>query len=205
MKTGKIIIFTIMTLCSFSLLSAGAAASTPKESIKVTVDAVMDVISDSNLSKPGKKQERRRKIRELIQERFDLREMSKRSLARHWKKRTPEEADEFVRIFSDLLVASYIGKIEAYTDEKVTYDKEVIRGKGKYGIVSTTIISKKVDIPIDYKVIFRNGEWRVYDVVVEGVSFISTYRSQYNKIIVRESYAGLIKKMKTQLEKVNSL
>ena len=105
---------------------------------------------NSDLSLPDKKQERRTRISTVIRDRFDFREMSRRSLARHWKKRTPDEAKEFTAIFSDLLVASYIGKIEVYTDEKVTYNKEVIKGKGKYGVVSTTIITKDVDIPIDY-------------------------------------------------------
>ncbi len=129
--------------------------------------------------------------------------MAKRSLARHWKKRSSEEKKEFVDIFSDLLERSYIGKIEGYTDEKVNYDKEVLKGKGKYGVVNTTIVTKDVNIPIFYKVRYKNNKWWIYDVVVEGVSFISTYRSQYNKVITRESYAKLIGKMKTKLNSVN--
>ena len=127
-----------------------------------------------------------------------------RILARHWKARTPEEAREFTAIFSDLLVGSYIGKIEAYTDEKVIFNKEVIKGEGKYGTVITTIVTKKAEIPIDYKVILKDGKWWVYDVLIEGVSFISTYRSQYDDVIVRESYAALIQKMKKKLDEVNA-
>jgi len=204
MKTGEIFLFIIISLFSISLLSAYAAADSPKEGIKTTVDSVLEVLRDKALSLPDKYEERRSKLRSLIKDRFDFSEMSMRTLARHWKERTPEEAREFIAIFSDLLVGSYIGKIEAYTDEKVIYNKEVIKGGGRYATVSTTIVTKKVDIPIDYRLILKDGEWRVYDVVIEGVSFISTYRSQYDEIIYRESYAGLIKKMKEKLDEVNA-
>ena len=139
----------------------------------------------------------------MIKDRFNFVEMSKRSLARHWKERSLEEKKEFVGVFTDLLISSYISKIDGYSDEKVVYGKEILKGKDKYGVVSTKIMTKKVDIPIDYKVKLSKGKWWVYDVVIEGVSFISTYRSQYNEMIVRESYTKLIKKMKTQLEDVN--
>jgi phospholipid transport system substrate-binding protein len=206
MKTYKVLLLIIIfTVCSLSLAAAKAAVYSPKEAIQSTVEAVLDVLRDKELASPDRKQERRDKINMLIKGRFDFKEMSRRTLAKHWKKRTPEETEEFVDIFSDLLVASYIGKVEAYTDETVTYGKEVIKGKGKYGVVSTTIVTKDVDIPLDYKVILKKDKWWVYDVVVEGVSFISTYRSQYNKIIVRESYAELIEKMKVKLDKVKAL
>jgi len=204
MKTVKIFLFIIITIFSVSLLSAHAAADSPMEGIKSTVDSVLDVLRDKSLSLPDKKEARRGKLRSLIKARFDFSEMSMRTLARHWKPRTPEEVREFVSVFSDLLVGSYIGKIEAYTDENVIYNKEVIKGEGRYATVSTTIVTKKVDIPIDYRVILKDGEWKVYDVVIEGVSFISTYRSQYDEIIVKESYDALIKKMKEKLDEINA-
>ena len=129
--------------------------------------------------------------------------MSKRILATHWKDRSKEEKDEFISVFSDLLMGSYIGKIESYTNEKVTYDKEILKGGGKYGMVNTQIITTNVNIPIDYKLIQKSNKWVVYDVVIEGVSFVSTYRSQYNKIITGESYASLIKQMKQKLDEEN--
>ncbi len=103
----------------------------PTSEIKSTISTVLDTMRDTNLSIPENSQKRRQTIRSLIRDRFAFKEMAKRSLARHWKKRTPEEKKEFVAIFSDLLEASYISKIEAYTDEKITYDKETIKGKGK--------------------------------------------------------------------------
>lgn len=206
MKTGKILLMIIIiTACSLHLVAAKTAVHTPKESIQSTVGAVLDILRNKELAAADRKQERRDKINMLIRDRFDFTEMSRRTLAKHWKERTSEETEEFVEIFSKLLIASYIGKIEAYTDETVTYGKEMIKGKGKYGVVSTIIVTKDVDIPLDYKVILKKDKWWIYDVVVEGVSFISTYRSQYNKIIVRESYAELIAKMKKKLDEVNAL
>lgn len=175
------------------------------ESIRTTVEAVLDVMKDASLSAPEKSRERRDKMKALLSARFDYREMSRRALARHWKKQAPKEQDEFINLFSDLLQNTYISKIEKYTDEKVNYDKEVIKKKGKYSIVKTSILSKDITIPIDYKLIRKGNEWMVYDVLVEGVSIISNYRSQYNRILSKESFAGLIQKMKDKLEKVEPI
>lgn len=184
----------------FGALLQAHTAPTPKAEIQSTVDAILNVLKDNDLRMPANKEKRRSLIRSLISDRFDFVEMARRSLARHWKERTPEEKNEFITVFSDLLVTSYIGKIEKYTDERITYDKETIRSGNKYGVVGTTVITKDLTIPIDYKVIRKDNKWWVYDVVIEGVSFISTYRSQYNKIIKRESYAQLIVKMKNKLK-----
>ncbi|MBI5055544.1 MAG: ABC transporter substrate-binding protein [Nitrospirae bacterium] len=204
MKTIKI----LLLVTAFSILSFRVpvmAVNTPAESVKSTVDAVIDTLKDKGLSAPDRKQERRARIKALINDRFDFEEMSRRSLARHWSERTAEEKKEFVSLFSELLRSSYIGKIESYTDEKITYDKETLKGDGKYAEVDTTIVTKNVSIPIEYRLMLKGDKWWVYDVVIEGVSFISTYRSQYNQIIVNESYNGLLRKMKSKLEEINIL
>ncbi|MBI4848860.1 MAG: ABC transporter substrate-binding protein [Nitrospirae bacterium] len=206
MKT--IIVLLLVTFTAFSILSfrtSALAVNTPTEAVKSTVDAVIDTLKDRGLSAPDKKQERRSRIKALISDRFDFEEMSQRSLARHWSERSPEEKKEFVNLFSELLRSSYIGKIESYTDEKITYGKETLKGDGKYAGVDTTIVTKNVNIPIEYRLMLKEDKWWVYDVVIEGVSFISTYRSQYNQIIVNESYSGLLKKMKSKLDEINIL
>ena len=198
-------ICVIMLSAIFALnIAASDAGHSPMGAIQSTIDTVLEIMRDKSLSVPDKKEERRAKISAQISERFHFEEMSKRSLAKHWKKRTPEEKAEFVDIFSELLEASYISKIEAYTDEKVTYDKETIKSKGKYSLVKTTIVTKSVEIPIDYKLINKKGEWWVYDVIIEGVSFVSTYRSQYNRIIKKESFAALIDSMKNKLKELHN-
>jgi phospholipid transport system substrate-binding protein len=205
MKKKTIFILHIIVLYVVSVVSFAGAAPAPTAELRSSIDSILNILRDKNLTGPDKKAKRRSEIRAVIRNRFDFREMAKRSLAANWRKRSSEEKKEFVEIFSDLLQSSYIGKIEGYTDEKITYDKEVLRKDGKYGMVSTTIVAKDVNIPIDYKLILKKNKWWVYDVVVEGVSFISTYRSQYNKVIKRESYAALIEKMKSKLNEINAL
>ena len=195
-------IIASLMLCQTAVAESGSNAI---ESVRTTVEVVLDVMKDESLSDPEKSRERRDKIKALIRARFDFREMSKRALARHWKKRAPEEQDEFVDLFSDLLQHTYMSKVEAYTNEKITYDKEIIRKRGRYSIVKTSILSKDIIIPIDYRLIRKDDKWLVYDVLVEGVSIISNYRSQYNNILSRQSYAELIQKMKDKLEKAKSL
>ncbi len=205
MKVVKAFILLQFIAC-FMLSTIAGAANEKKaiELVKTTVEAVLDVMRDEAVSGTEKSRERRDKIKTLISARFDFREMSKRALARNWKKRSKAEQDEFVDLFSDLLQNTYISKIDAYTDEKVTYDKEIIRKGGRYSIVKTSVFSKGIIIPIDYRLIHRGDDWRVYDVLVEGVSIISNYRSQYNKILSRESFSELIQKMKDKLDKINA-
>ena len=205
MAVKKALQLIITTAFILSLFSVAMAAKTPTEAIKSTVDSILNTMRDKSLSAPEKKQERRDKISSFLRDGFHFIEMSKRSLAKHWKKLSTEDKKEFVSIFSDLLEASYIGKIEAYTDEKITYDNEKIKGKGKYAVINTTIATKSVDIPIDYKLIMKKDKWWVYDVVIEGVSFVSTYRSQYNKIIIRESFPKLLESMRNKLKEVREL
>jgi phospholipid transport system substrate-binding protein len=205
MKKKRTFILHIIAVYIFTIVSFATAASAPTDALKASIDSILEILRNKNLAQTDKKAERRSQIRAVIRNRFDFREMARRSLAANWKKRSSEEQNEFVEIFSDLLQSSYIGKIEGYTDEKITYDKEVLKKKGRYGVVSTTIVAKDVNIPIDYKLILKNDKWWVYDVVVEGVSFISTYRSQYNRVIKRESYAALIEKMKSKLNEINAL
>lgn len=203
MKVIKL--FLLLQFAVFILFCRSESAAgelSPIESVRLTVESVLGVIKDEYYSAPENTLERREKIRDLVGERFDFREMSRRALARYWKKLSVEEQDEFAGLFSDLLQNTYMSRIEEYTDEKVTYEKEIIRSKGRYSVVQTSVIAKDIKIPIDYRLRRSGGEWLVYDVLVEGVSIISNYRSQYTRILSRESFAGLIRKMKDKLEKI---
>jgi phospholipid transport system substrate-binding protein len=189
-----------LLLCSFLFfitVSISAYAGAPTNLMKQTIDRVIDILKNKELKKPGKTQERRVEIRKVVGERFDFEEMAKRSLALHWRKRTPEEIKEFVSLFSDLLERTYIKKIESYTDEKILYPDEKI--EGDYAVVKTKVITKKnVEVPIEYRLLNENGYWKVYDVVVEGVSLINNYRSQFNDIIRRNSYEELVQRLKNK-------
>jgi phospholipid transport system substrate-binding protein len=176
------------------------AQAGPTVQVRGTIDKVLDILKDPTLKAPEKKGVRVDQLRRVIFFRFDFPEMARRSLGMHWRKRTAQEREEFVAIFSDLLERSYRKKIERYTDQEIIYSAE--RVDGKYGVVSTAISDRRenVEIPIDYRVIRRNDQWKVYDVVIDGISLVSNYRSQFNRIIQRGSYAELVKKMRVKQE-----
>lgn len=189
-----------------SLLVAGsmhiAEAGEPLDKIRQTVDDVLTVLSDETLKTPEHQAERRAKIRQAVFQRFGFDEMAQRSLAQHWRKRTPEERKEFVALFSDLLERSYIDKIESYGGSKqnVLYTKETIDKDG-YASVRSEITNKRdLNVEVEYRLLQRDGTWAVYDVVIEGVSLVNNYRTQFNKIILESSYENLVKQMKLKLE-----
>lgn len=193
-KMKKFLIFFLI----FVFYSSSVFATvSPKEQIKTTVDNVINILKDPKYKGESKAQQRRAALRTEISKVFDFEEMSKRTLGVYWKERTPQEKKEFVELFKDLLERSYSGKIESYTDEEVVYTDERI--ENRYAEVKTKIITKeRKEIPIDYRLYFTGNNWKVYDVVIEGVSLISNYRSQFNKIIRTQSYQELVKRMKTK-------
>ncbi|MEN2995216.1 MAG: ABC transporter substrate-binding protein [Thermodesulfovibrio sp.] len=190
----SILIFTVSF--SFAIVS-------PKEQIKRTVDKVISILKDPKYKGKEKTQQRRMALKAEIGKVFDFEEMSKRSLGVYWKERTSQEKKEFIELYKDLLERSYIEKIESYTDEEIVYADEKIENN-RYAEVKTRIITKeRKEIPIDYRLYFTGNEWKVYDVVIEGVSLVSNYRSQFTKIIRNHSYQELVKRMKNkQIEEI---
>jgi phospholipid transport system substrate-binding protein len=189
-----------------SLLLAGPArvseAGEPLDKIRQTVNDVLDVLSDAALKAPERTQERQDKIRQTILQRFGFAEMSQRAMGRHWRKRTPEEKREFVALFSDLLERSYINKIEGYSGskEQILYTKESIDKDGYAKVYSEIVKERDLNIEVEYRLVQRDGDWQVYDVVIEGVSLVNNYRTQFNKIISQTSYNDLIKKLQLKIE-----
>ncbi len=194
----KALILYGMSALFFSSLSFAQAG--PTVQVKSTIDRVLDVLRDPTLKGEEKDVARGKVLKKVIYARFDFSEMAKRSLGVHWRKRTAKEQQEFIDVFADLLERSYRKKIERYTDQEIIYSSEQV--DGKYGVVSTRIADKRenLEIPIEYRVIRTDGDWLVYDVVIDGISLISNYRSQFNRIIQRESYAELVKKMRVKRE-----
>jgi phospholipid transport system substrate-binding protein len=174
-------------------------AGEPTEKIRQITDKIVSIVSDPALKDPTKAKERRNLIRRAVDERFDWEEMARRSLARHWDQRTAEEKKEFVRLFSDLLEQTYMGKVEDYSGEKVRYEGETT--EGDYAVVKIKIVTKKnKDLFVDYRLKKRGNDWFVYDVSIEGVSLVNNYRTQFNSIILQSSYENLIKKLRDKGE-----
>ncbi|WP_298433159.1 phospholipid-binding protein MlaC [Geobacter sp.] len=175
----------------------------PTEVVKKTVDEVIRIVSDKELKKPQNEQKRRRELKKAIGAIFDYGEMTKRSMARHWRERSPAEKKEFTELFETLLENSYAGKIESYNQEKVIYGREIIQGDNAE-VRSRIITPKRDEYSLDYRLMKEGGKWMVYDVVIEGVSLVANYRTQFNKIIMSEGYPPLVKKLRTKSEEIKA-
>jgi phospholipid transport system substrate-binding protein len=183
-----------------AFLGTAADAGEPTDQIKQTVGAVIEILNDKELRKPERLDERRSKIREAVERSFDFEEMAKRSLALHWKDRTPQEKTDFIALFSDFLEDVYIRKIERYEDEKVRYTDE--RSDGPYATVRTVVVTATgTEIPVDYKIFKKDRKWEVYDIIIEGVSLVNNYRTQFNQIIRSGSYEELVSRLKKKVAK----
>jgi phospholipid transport system substrate-binding protein len=185
----------LITLLVIVLGAAVALAGPPTDQLRTQVDRVIKILDDPALkSKPAVRREQVRKIAEEI---FDYPDTARRALAAHWNARTPQERDEFTRLFGDLLDRAYISKIELYQGEKVKWVGETVTNDD--AVVKTTILTKSgTEVPVDYRMHLKDGRWRVYDVVIEGVSLVSNYRTQFNKIVQTESYDSLVQKLRAR-------
>jgi phospholipid transport system substrate-binding protein len=194
-------IWLIVAVALTLALAAPALAGAPTDQLRSQVDRVIKTLEDPQLKQEVKALERRKTVRSIADEIFDFGETAKRSLGRHWQARTPSEREEFVQLFSDLLERSYISKIELFNGERVTYVGETIDGDN--ATVRTRLVTKQAtEIPVEYRMLKRGDRWLVYDVIIEGVSLIANYRTQFNKIIQTSSYQDLVKKMKGKQEEL---
>ena len=195
LQAGTILFFFLLSL------AGDVFANSPITSeLKQTIDKVIQIVSDPDLKKTPKL--RREKLRKTIGFRFNYNQMVRRSLARNYKNRTNKEREEFTGLFKKLLENSYASKIENYQDETINYVDEKV--KGKYALVKTEIVRKNGTIDVDYKLINENGRWTVYDFVIEEVSLIRNYRSQFSKIIKTESYGALVAKLTKKIKDLES-
>jgi phospholipid transport system substrate-binding protein len=182
-------------LISLTLGIASSWAGEPTQQIKETTDKILVILSNPSLKGPAQAEERRKVIGQTVDERFDWEEMSRRSLARHWAERTPEEKKEFMGLFRDLLERTYLDKVDDYSGEAVTYQGDTI--DGNYASVKVKIVtSKGKEIPVEYRVMKKQTNWLVYDITIEGVSFVNNYRSQFNSILSKSPYPELVKRLK---------
>ncbi len=180
---------------AFAFAASPAAAGEPTKQLKSGIGAVLNILRDASLKGETKKSERRSRLRKTIGKQFDFKEMARRSLARYWKKRNKEERKEFVDLFSRILGKTYIGNIEGYTDEIIRYVKE--KADGEFAWVKTLIVTKrKQQIPITYRMHKVEKKWLVYDVIIEGVSLVNTYRQQFRSFLRKKPYDVLVKKLR---------
>jgi len=172
-----------------------AAAGAVADQLRQTVDNLLAVLRNPDFKGEVKAKERREKLREIIYPRFDFTEMSKRALGSHWQRRSPEEQKEFVKVFTDLIEGAYLDTIESYNGEKVQYLNE--RQERDFAQVDTKIIDNKgKEFSVNYRLHNGSGNWKVYDVIVENISLVNNYRSQFNRVLAKSSYEDLLVAMK---------
>ena len=196
MKTSLLTTALLVAL-GCGLLAPPADAGAPTDQLRAQVDRVLKLLDDPALK--DKPKDKRAAVRKVADDIFDFGETAKRSLGRHWADRTQAERDEFVKLFGDLLERSYISKIELYGGEKIQYLSDKVDGE-QASVMSKLLTKTNTEVPIEYRMLKKGERWLVYDVIIEGVSLVSNYRTQFNKIIQTSSYAELVKKMKSRQE-----
>ncbi len=166
------------------------ATGATTEAMKTTVSQALEVLQDQELKKPERTDERVTRLRQIADVRFDYGEMAKRSLGDQWDKLAERERQEFVDLFTELLTATYVEQMHAYSGEEVTFLNE--RLQGDHAEVKSIMVGKKTEIPMDYRLMKKGDEWKVYDVVVDGISLVRNYRGQFAAILRSSSYEHLV-------------
>ncbi|HEX8948575.1 MAG TPA: ABC transporter substrate-binding protein [Dissulfurispiraceae bacterium] len=172
--------------------------------MRKTTEEIRRIFKDKELRRPENREKRNARLRAIVGESFDFEEISKRSLGRYWKDRTPVERKEFIALYSELLENLYLKRIKKHESElqKHEDDKYFIldeRVEDSFASVKTKVVTYRgTEIPVDYKLLKRDGKWKAYDIVIEGVSLVNNYRTQFNQIIRSSSYEELIKKMRSK-------
>ena len=202
-RRGGSLWFTgLMMIICMGVVPIPGYAGPPTDSMKTTIDEVLRIVREKELKQPEKAEARRHLLEKVVAARFDYTEMSRRALGAPWNQLTDSQKQEFVGLFRTLLTNSYADKIETYSGEGVQYLNE--RTEKEYAEVRTKVLSGKTEIPLDYRLINKADDWRVYDVVVDGVSLVNNYRGQFTKILRASSYSDLVDQLRKKSDKLKA-
>jgi len=172
-----------------------AVAGVPTDQVRGTIDRVLTILQNPTLKSTDKRQERRDQLSKVISARFDFVEMARRSLGAEWRRLTPPQQEDFIELFTELLRNAYVADIESYKGEKVIYKRET--QEDQFALVQTIVRSPEgAEYSFDYRLHLVGNEWKVYDVVIENVSIVNNFRSQFARVINRSSYDGLIRALR---------
>lgn len=192
--------WTMFLLSAVWLSAVGlATAGEPTDVVRQITDQVLKILEDPQFQAPNRQAERQERLHKIAEQVFDWQEMARRALAVHWRERTPQEQQEFVRLFRDLVEGTYINRLESAIQEKreIQYVGEQV--DGSRATVKTNVVTRRnQQVPIEYRLQKADGRWLIYDVLVEGISLVNNYRSQFNRIITSSSYNDLVQKMKNR-------
>jgi phospholipid transport system substrate-binding protein len=194
--------FVFLGLLLFVALPGMSRSGEPTEQLRTTADEVLRIVTSPQFQ--SKTDERRRLLRKAVEPRFDFTEMSKRAMGLYWRKMTPEQQQEFVRLFRDLLEYTYAGTIDSYKyrGEKVLYIRENL--DDPYAEVGTKIIKGQQEYAVDYRMLKIGDQWKVYDIAIEGVSLVNNFRSQFTRILTNSSIPELIERLREKQKELRS-
>jgi phospholipid transport system substrate-binding protein len=183
----------------FFLYALPVHAGAPLDTVQANVNKVLDVLRDPNLKGESAKVTKKEKLAAIYEQMFDGVELSMRTLGANWNKLNPAQQKEFTQLYRQILEKAYIDKILSYTDEKIVFPKETMLSSNQ-AEVQTKVITSSNEIPIFYKVILKGGTWKVYDVVVENVSLVQNYRSQFNSILAKNTPDQLLETLRKKVK-----
>lgn len=188
----------LAAMLTLGTLSA-AHAGVPTDTLKDYTDAVIRVLEDPALKAEDRRAERRAAVRKIAIDVFDVQETARRALGPHWQQRTPQEREEFVQLFADLLERTYINKIDLFGGERLRFTEEKV--DGDHAIVRAKVITRQgTEVPVEARMLNRAGRWQIYDIVIENISLVGNYRSQFDRIIRTSSYGDLAQRLRTKGE-----
>jgi phospholipid transport system substrate-binding protein len=193
--TGLILIFTFLLLIPLQ-----GYAATPKETVEVAVNQILKTLGDPTFRAKSKDQQIA-VIGEEIEQVFDFKELSRRTVGKQWRKMSPEQQTEFVELFKKLLQGVYADRLLAYSDQKIIFDKEVMLKKGRAEVQSYLQTSDGKKIPMFYRLTDKSGNWKAYDIIIEGVSMVKNYRTQFRQILAKDSPDKLIEILRGKVNK----
>jgi phospholipid transport system substrate-binding protein len=191
--------FAALTILILFVFSIPVYAGAPMATVEANVKKVLDVLRDPKLKGPSAKEIKKEKLRVIYKGMFDEVEFSRRTMARNWTKLSPAQQAEFIVLFEQVLEKAYIDKILDYSNEKVDFYKENMISDNQAEI-QTKIVTSSKEIPIYYRVILKDGKWRVYDVVVENVSLVQNYRTQFNDILANKTPEQLLEILRKKVK-----
>jgi phospholipid transport system substrate-binding protein len=197
-STKKFLAGMILSICL--IFPVQALAGVPLDTVKGHSDNVLDILRDPALKAESAKKAKKDKIRAVSDKMFDFTELSRRTMTINWKKLSPDQQKEFISLYTSLLEDAYFNKLLAYSDEKIIFTKEVFLS-AKTVEVQSTVLQKSTEIPIYYRVVLKGGAWRVYDVLIEGVSLNSNYRAQFKDILANNPPESLLESLRKKVAK----
>ena len=191
--------FIGLGILMFFLSTLPVYAGAPLDTVQTNVNKVLDVLRDPKLKAEPAKEIKKEKLEAMYEQMFDEVELSKRSLGGNWKKLSPAQQQEFIQLYRQILGKAYVDKILSFTNEKIVFSKENILSNNQ-AEVQTKVITSSNEIPIFYRLILKDGTWKVYDVVVENVSLVQNYRSQFNSILAENTPDQLLEILRKKVK-----